>query len=88
MELTANTDYVVAARATGSSNVRLPGVTLMSATHRALNPGGTTVKKVTRDGGTGAFTAEATPTQMYWMGVRISALHVTASATAAKVYTA
>jgi hypothetical protein len=88
VELTANTNYAVAVRATGSSNVRLPNLTLFSAAARVLNQGGTTVSKVTRDGGSGAFTAEATPTTMYDMGVRISSLNVSSSATPPKVYTA
>jgi hypothetical protein len=77
--LAANMDYVVAARATGATNVRLPGVTLMSAAQRVLNCGGTTVQKVTRDGGAGVFTEEVAATQMYWMGVRISSLNISGS---------
>lgn len=72
--LSANTNYAVAVRATGTGTVRMPTWSLLDAAHRALLPGGTTVSKVTRDGGAGAFTAEATPTTMYGIGVRLSSM--------------
>lgn len=72
VSLSANTNYVIAIRANGTTNTRIPAITLMDAAHRALQPGGTTVSKVTRNNGSGAFTAEATPLTMYFMGVEIS----------------
>jgi hypothetical protein len=88
VELAANTDYVVAVRATGSTSARLQNNTLFSAASRALFPGGTTVAKATRNNGSGAFTAEATPLTMYGMGVRLSSFHVSGSEVLPKVYTA
>lgn len=80
VSLSANTDYVIAVRANGTTNTRLPSFTLMDQTHRALQPGSTTVKKATRNNGAGAFTAEATPTTMYFLSVEISSLNSTGAA--------
>jgi hypothetical protein len=77
--LLANTDYAVAIKATGSTNARLTSIALIAAGHRALFPGGTTLAKVTRNGGAGAFTAESTPLTMYMAGVRVSAVHSAAA---------
>lgn len=80
VSLTANTDYVIAVRANGTTNTRLASITLMDQAHRALQPGGTTVKKATRNNGSGAFTAEATPTTMYFLSVEISSVNATGGA--------
>ena len=68
--LTANTDYVLAMKATSTGTLGTQEVLLPSAAARALWPGGTTVAKTTRNNGSGAF---ATPTtdQIYVMGVRV-----------------
>lgn len=75
VSLTKATNYGVAIRATGSSNVRLMNHVLGNEAHRAVIPGTTTLAKITRDGGSGAFTAESPALTMYQMGVRISQLH-------------
>lgn len=74
VSLSKNTDYCVAMRATGSASSRLHAFTLGDAAYRALLPGGTTLKKATRDGGSGAFAAESPAITMYQVGVRISQL--------------
>lgn len=58
VELAANTDYCVAVRATGAGNIRYTELSVPSgvAGQRALwYPGGTSLRSVTRDGGSGAF---------------------------------
>lgn len=70
--LTANTDYCVACRATNTGLVGSNLITLASAAHMALWPGGTNVRRGTRDGGSGAFTASSTT--QYVMGVRLSSI--------------
>jgi hypothetical protein len=76
--LTRNTDYVLAVKADGAGNVRLNSYVFGDTAHRAFLPYAS-VAKVTRNGGTGAFTAESPAITMYQMGVRISALHDTSS---------
>ena len=75
IQLEANTDYMLALRATGAGNIGHNLITLADAGHRIFFPGGTTVRKGTRDGGSGAFTAESPAITLYRMGVRISAFH-------------
>ena len=69
--LTANTDYCVAAKATGAGNIRMLNHTLGNAAYRAFQPGGTTMRSVNRNNGTGAF-ANSSTVLMYPLGVRIS----------------
>ncbi len=73
IELAANTDYLVAIRATGTANVSLQAMTLGDAAHRALLNGGATLRTVTRDGGSGDF-GSSSPTLISLCGVRISAI--------------
>lgn len=75
VSLTRNTDYCVALRATGTSNVRLLRMDLASAAARAFYPGGLTSNAATRDGGSGAFTED--DDRQYMTGVRFSSLHDT-----------
>jgi len=74
--LTRNTDYVLAIKATAAGAVRLQSYVFGNTAHRAFLPY-TSQAKVTRDGGSGAFTAESPAITMYQMGVRISALQDT-----------
>ena len=69
--MTKNIDYIVSVLATGTSNTRLYSCTLGNTAHRAAITGGTTLKKATRNGSTGAFTAESPAITIYPMGVRI-----------------
>ena len=69
--LLRNTDYAIAIRATGTTSTRILSATLGAAAHRTFFPGGTTLVKYTRDGGSGAF-GTAVSTTIYQMGVRIS----------------
>lgn len=73
VSLSKNTDYCVAMKATGAGNIRFTGCTLGTAALRALFPGGTTVRSVTRNGGSGDFASSST-TLMFPLGVRISAV--------------
>lgn len=73
--LSANTDYCMALRATGASNVTLIGETLGNEAHRVFWPAGTTMKKATRNNGSGAFTAENPAVTLYNMGVRVRQIH-------------
>lgn len=68
--LARNTNYAVAIRATGATSTRIVGATLGDSSHRTFYPGGTTLTKGTRDGGSGAFAQ--TSTILYQFGVRIS----------------
>jgi len=70
VSLVANTDYCIAVKATGASNLRIGRTTLGNATHRALLPGGTTLRSVTANNGSD-FSGSST-TVMYPFGVRIS----------------
>lgn len=74
--LTRNTDYVLAIKADGAGNVRLHSYVFGDTAHRAFLPYAS-IAKVTRNGGSGAFTAESPAVTMYQMGVRISALQDT-----------
>jgi hypothetical protein len=82
--LTKDTEYAVAIRATGSSNIRMVLNTVASATYWTLTPGNSTCYTVTRDGGSGAF--GGTTTTRYSAGVRISSLHDGAGGGGAKPY--
>jgi hypothetical protein len=73
--LTADTDYCVAIRATGTSNLGATVAIVADTSHRVLYPGGTTLKKGTRNNGSGAFTPESPALVIYVMGVRISQVH-------------
>jgi hypothetical protein len=80
-QLAKNTNYGLIVKATGSGNITQACWTLWDQTHRALWPGGTNLYKITRHGGSGAFTAEVTKVTYYKMGIRISALPDAAGAT-------
>jgi hypothetical protein len=67
-------DYCLAVRATGANNVTLTNVTLADEDYRTFLPGGTSLAKATRDGGSGAFTLESPAVTLIQVGVRISAL--------------
>ncbi len=72
VNLTANTDYAVVVKATGAGNIRWGRTILQAAGVRSLViPGGTTVQSVTRNGGSGNYTAGST-TILNPLGVRIS----------------
>lgn len=79
VSLSANTDYMISVLATGAGNVNLSAATLGNTAHRATIPGGTTLKKATRNGSAGVFTAENPAVTMYEIGVRISQFHDGAS---------
>jgi hypothetical protein len=74
--LTRNTDYVLAIKATGAGQVRHQSYVLGNTAHRAFLPYAS-IAKVTRNNGSGAFSAESPAITMYQMGVRISALQDT-----------
>lgn len=68
VSLSKNTDYCMALKATGASNVILDANTLGAAGYRALCDGGSTLFKATRSaGGGGAFTTSSTV--IYTMGL-------------------
>lgn len=71
--LSRNTDYVLAFKATGAGQVRLQNYVFGNTAYRAFLPYAS-IAKVTRNNGSGAFTAESPAITMYQMGVRISAL--------------
>jgi hypothetical protein len=74
VSLTRNTDYCLAVRAThATSDIRTNKTTLGNAAYRAFMPAGTTMRNVTRNGGSGAFAGSST-TIMLPMGVRISSV--------------
>lgn len=75
VNLTRDTNYALAIKATSTGNAVLFISTLVSEGSRILLMGGTTLAKVTRNGGSGAFSAESPAVTMYQMGVRISKLH-------------
>lgn len=77
VNLTAGTNYGVTVLATGTSNTRLTTNVLGNEAHRALYPGGTTLAKITRNGGAGAFSAESPAITLPKVGVIISHLHNT-----------
>jgi len=70
VSLTANTDYCVSVRATGTSNLRWGYQTLGDAAYRAFFPGGTTMRGVTANDGSD-FSGSSTTT-IYPVGVMIS----------------
>lgn len=70
--LKSNTDYCLAIKATGASNVGLRVCTLPSAASRCFIDGGTNLRKGTRNNGSGAFSEDTT--NLYVMGVLISAV--------------
>ncbi len=70
ISLSANTDYCVALRATGSSTLRNEHLVLQDAIFREQFPAGTTLQGVTRNNGSGAF-GSASTTQFTSLGVRI-----------------
>ena len=74
--LTRNTDYALAIKADSTGQVRLNSYIFGDTAHRAFLPY-PSVAKVTRNNGSGAFTAESPALTMYQMGVRISALQDT-----------
>ena len=71
VSLLADTDYCIAVKATGAGNLRVDGTVLAAAAHRAIFPGSTTLRQVTRNGGAGAFGSSSTTTMMN-LGVMIS----------------
>jgi hypothetical protein len=82
ISLTKNTDYCLALRGTGSSNMILALDTIPDTNLRKFITGGTTVKKATRNNGSGAFTAESPAVTMYMMAMRISQFYDTAGGAA------
>lgn len=72
IELSPNTDYCLAVKATGSSNVSLRTHVLENAAYRFAFPGGTQLRKGHRNADSGAFTE--TTTIIPEMGVIISHL--------------
>jgi hypothetical protein len=74
LALSKGTDYCLAVRATGANNVTLTSATLVDTAYRTFLPGSTSLAKATRDGGSGAFTAESPAITLIQLGVRISAL--------------
>lgn len=78
VSLSKDTNYCISVLATGSSNIRVVAQSVADTNYRALLPGGTTVVKGTRDGSTGAFTAESPALTIYNLGVRISQLNSSA----------
>lgn|SRR5262245_2536077 len=75
VSLTRNTDYCLAVKAAGTGVISLSQVTLGSANYRVFFPGGSTVKKATRNNSTGSFTAESPAITQYGMCVRVSAIN-------------
>ena len=74
VELSPGTNYCIALQATGTTAISLQAVTLGNAPDRALFSGGSFTMKATRNGGSGAFTAESPAVTLYRMGVGISQL--------------
>ena len=70
--LTANTDYAVVVEGTSTGVIYIPQMVLADAAIRAVLPCGTNYAKVSRSGGSGAFSEEGAGTTMYYMGVGIS----------------
>lgn len=70
--LAANTDYCLALKATGASNITMNNMVLPEANlSKFLNVGGVALAKVTRNNGSGAFTPESPAVTMYHMGLRV-----------------
>lgn len=74
IQLTKNTDYAIGVAANGAANSRAPKWLLDNTAHRAFYPGSTTLRKGTRQNGTGAFAEESPALTLYHAGVRISGL--------------
>ena len=75
VSLSRNTDYGLALKVDSTTNFILNNATLGDTAYRTYFPGGTTMKKITRNNGSGAFTAESPAVTIYQMGVRISQIH-------------
>jgi hypothetical protein len=73
--LAADTDYALALKGAGTSNVTLSAMTLDATGFRAFLPGGTTLRKGTRNNSSGAFSEESPAVTVYQMAVRISQFH-------------
>jgi hypothetical protein len=73
VELSKDTDYCLAVRATGTNNVTVTSAVLADEDFRVFFPGGTTLAKATRNNGSGAFSLESPAITMIQLGVRISA---------------
>ena len=72
VNLATGTNYAVVVKATGAGNIRWSRTNLQAAGARSLVLwGGTTAQSVTRDGGSGAYTAGST-TVLNPCGVRLS----------------
>lgn len=69
--LNANTTYSVSIKATGAGALAMNYTTIGSAALRPLFPAGATAFAVTRNGGSGAFTAESPAITNYAIGVRV-----------------
>jgi len=79
--LSKNTDYAVTANTSGGTGgVRLCYIQLADTAYRAFIQGGTTIKKVSRNNGSGSFSAESPAITIYQMGIRICGLVDTATA--------
>jgi hypothetical protein len=72
VQLNRGTDYVLSVENTTAVSVRVAMANFPDANVRKFVPGGTTLFKATRNGGTGTFTT--TDTTIALMGVRISQL--------------
>jgi hypothetical protein len=75
INLTKDTDYMVALYASWTGTLRLENFTLGDPSHRALWPGGTSLRKGSRQNLAGAFGVDTIT--LYRMGVMIS--HVEAA---------
>lgn len=67
VDLSRNTDYALVIKATGTTNAALSADVLPDTNLRKFLPGGTTLKKVTRNNGSGAFTPESPAVTLYNM---------------------
>lgn len=72
--LSAGTDYCIAIKATGASNLGLSYASVANANHRKFVTGTTNMRKASRNGGSGAFGTEVT-TDIPMIGFRLSAIH-------------
>lgn len=71
VELTPGVMYGIGVRAMGSANIELRAATMGNVAWQKFM-GGLNFKKISRDGGSGNFTAEATPLTWYMMGPIVS----------------
>lgn len=81
VSLSKGTPYALAIRATGSNTVQVGTYTLPETDARKFIQGGTTLKKATRNNGSGAFTPESPAVTMYYIAVRIAGYSDSASST-------